>query len=127
MANTMVGAFLITSTTHRGDKTSLPIGAGQGHVETTSPPAQESLPPPQPNLDQSNQSLPLLEVMLEDEESYEASLMSDTQDNVARGWSRVPQKYRVIILGSVLVAMTAIIAVAMTFSGSPIIPVSKRN
>ncbi len=36
---------------------------------------------------------------------YDAFIVSDTQDNDACGWSKISLKWRVFILGSVLVAM----------------------
>ena len=104
IANTQVGAFSITPTPRRFDDPSLTEDIGQGREEMTISTAHEST-----NLDANNQ-LPVVATLV-NEEVYAAFLMSD-------GWSRIPQKYRVVILGLTLVATAAVVAVAVAFAGS---------
>jgi len=117
----------ITATHQRFDNPSLPVGAGQDHVETTTPLVQESMPPPRLMSVRSNQSLPFVEAYPVNEEVHEAFLM---RDSVAHGWSRIPLKYRAIMLGLVLVAMAAIVAVVvvvLTIGSSPLSPTAPLN
>jgi hypothetical protein len=85
------------------------------YLEITTPPTPEQMPPSRPSFHRANQSLPILEATcVDDEVVYEAFPLGDTQDqNNARGWAKTPQKYRVIIIGLILVATVAITAVVV--------------
>jgi len=119
-----VGAPSITPTPQRGDEQSLGFTANDhGHVGMTPRTTEESMSPPWPNFDRSHQLLPLLEATLvqdvPEEPVYNAFPMPAPKVNDAHGWSRISLKLRVVILGLVLVAVAAIIAVAMIIVGSP--------
>jgi hypothetical protein len=62
---------------------------------------------------------------------YDAFPMSDTQDNDVHGWSRISFKFRLIMLGLVLVAMAAIIGVVVVIAGNkkepPIAPTKEET
>ncbi len=94
-----------------------------------------SLSLPQPSFDPSHQSVPLIEATLVQDVPqepvyiyintnsgegtvYDAFPMSDTQDNDVHGLSRISFKFRVIMLGLVLVAMAAIIGVVVVIAGN---------
>jgi len=119
-----VGAPSITPTPQRGVERSLGFAANDlGHVGMTPRTTEESMSPPQPNFDRSHQSLPLLEATLvhdvPEEPVYDAFPMPAPEVNGAHGWSRISLKLRVIFIGSVLVAVAAIIAVVIIIVGSP--------
>jgi hypothetical protein len=123
-SSVQVDAPSITPTPQRGDERSLGLAANDhGHVGMTIRTTEESMSPPRPNFERSHQSLPLLEATLvqdvPEEPVYEAFPMPAPEVNDAHGWSRISLKLRVVILGSVLVAMAAIIAVVMIIVGSP--------
>jgi hypothetical protein len=125
-ATSQPGASSTTPTPERSDYPSL-AASNYGHVEITILPTPEPMSRPRPNFDQDYPSLPLLEATAVDSEIYHAVVMSDTQDNGARGWSRISQQYRVIFLVLVLVAVAAIIAVVVVVAGNgdePIAPVT---
>jgi hypothetical protein len=107
-SNVQVDAFSITPTPQGGNRPSL-AGSDQGHVEVPLLTTEELMSRAWPNFDPNNQSLPLLVATLVQDVPnnpvYDAFLVSDTQDNDACGWSKISLKWRVFILGSVLVAM----------------------
>jgi hypothetical protein len=136
-SNVRVGAISITPTPQRGDGRSLGFAANdQGHVGMTIRSTEESMSlPPRPSFDRSHQSVPLIEATLVqdvpqepvyiyintnsgEETVYDAFPMSDTQNNDVHGWSRISFKFRIIMLGLVLVAMAAIIGVAVMIAGN---------
>ena len=106
------GSFSITSAYQRGDDPSLLI-SGQGHVEIAIYPNLELMSRLHPSNDPGHQSLPLLEGTLvqdlPEEPVYDAYPFHPTGDNYV--WSMRAQKYRIIILGWVLLATAGIIAV----------------
>jgi hypothetical protein len=132
-SNVQVGAFSITPAPQGGGDRPSSAGSDQGHVEVPLLTAEESMSPPRPNFDPNNQSLPLLEaVLVEDvpeEPVYDAFPLSDTQDNDTHGWSKISLKWRVVKLGSVLVAMAGIISavVPRPSSGTVLNNVSEKN
>ena len=86
--------------------------------EIAMPFTSESMPPFRPIYDRTNQSLPLLEATLvqdvPDVPVYDAFPLNDTQYQYnSQGWAKIPRKYRIIILGSILVATAAITAVVV--------------
>jgi hypothetical protein len=102
---------IATPTLQSVDVTSLPRSDRQDrNREITTPTTPEPMSPVRPIYDRSNQSLPLLEATLvqdvPDEPVYDAFVL-------AQGWARIPQKYRVIMVGSILVATAAITAVVV--------------
>jgi hypothetical protein len=103
---------IVTPTLENVDVLSLPRSDCQVRdLETSMPPTStEPMPPSRPIFDRSNQSLPLLEATLvqdaPDVPVYDAFPLSDN-------WTKPLQKYRVIILGLILVATAAITAVAV--------------
>ena len=111
-SNVQVGAPSITPTPQRRDQRSLSLAANdqQGHVGMTIPPTEESMPSPRLNFDRSQQSLPLLEATfvqdVPEEPVYDATLVQRIS------------KFRVVVLGSVLVAMAAVVAVVVIVFGS---------
>jgi hypothetical protein len=62
-SNVQIGAPSIPPTPQRGDAPRLATN-NQGHVEISIRSTEESMPPPRPNFDRSQQSLPLLEATL---------------------------------------------------------------
>jgi hypothetical protein len=132
-SNVQVGTPSITPTPQREDQRSLSLAINdQGHAGMTIPPTEESMPSPRPNFDRSQQSLPLLEATLvqdvpnepvyiyintnsREETVYDAVPMP-APEIVAHGWSRISLKFRVMIIGLVLVAMAAIVAVVVTMT-----------
>jgi hypothetical protein len=132
-----VDAPSMTSTPQRGDQRSMGLDTNDhGHVGMTICTTEESMSPPWPSFDPSHQSVPLIEATLVQDVPlepvyiyintnlgegtvYDAFPMSDTQDNDVHGWSRISLKLRVIIIGLVLVAVAAIIAVVLTNNGRP--------
>jgi hypothetical protein len=137
VSNVRLGAISITPTPQRGDGRSLGFAANdQGHVGMTIRSTEESMSlPPRPSFDRSHQSVPLIEATLVqdvpqepvyiyintnsgEETVYDAFPMSDTQNNDVHGWSRISFKFRIIMLGLVLVAMAAIIGVAVMIAGN---------
>ena len=126
-----VGAPSITPTPQRGDERSLGFAANDhGHVGMPIRTTEESMSPPRPNFDRSHQSVPLIEATLIQDVPqepvyiyintnsgegtvYDTFPMPAPEVNDAHGWSRISLKLRVIFIGSVLVAVAAIIAVVM--------------
>jgi len=120
------GLFPVTPS-HQGGNDAILAGSSQGHAEIQRLTTEVTMTHPQPNFDPYYQSLPLLEATLvqdlpsepvyiyvntnsrEDEPVYDAFPLSDTQNDDVHGWSR--KNKRAIILGSILVAIAAIITV----------------
>ena len=96
------GAISILYSTLQSNHGQCLLRSGQADVEIALPPTSEPMPPPQPILDRNNQSLPLLEAKCVDDVVYEAFSLSDTQDQNAQGGAKRPQKYRVVVLGLIL-------------------------
>jgi hypothetical protein len=142
-SNVQVGTISISPTPQGGNRPSL-AGSDQGRVDVPILTTEETMSPPRPNFDPNNQSLPLLEATLvqdvpkepiyiyintnSQEPVYDAFPVSDTQNNDAHGWSKISLKWRVVILGSILVAMAAIISavVPRPSSGTVVNNVSEK-
>ena len=133
-SNVQVGAPSISLTPRRGDEPSLDAN-GRGHVEISIRSTEESMSPPLPNFDLSQQLLPLLEATLvqdvPEEPVYDAFPMPAPEviviNNDAHGWSRISLKWRVVVFVLILVAMAAIIAVVVMIAGSQNEPPSPMN
>jgi hypothetical protein len=104
-------------------------------VEISIRSTEESMSPPLPNFDLSQQLLPLLEATLvqdvPEEPVYDAFPMPAPEviviNNDAHGWSRISFKWRVVVFVLILVAMAAIIAVVVMIAGSEKKPPSPMN
>ena len=133
-SNVQVGDPSISLTPRRGDEPSLDAN-GRGHVEISIRSTEESMSPPLPTFDLSQQSLPLLEATLvqdvPEEPVYDAFPMPAPEviviNNDAHGWSRISLKWRVVVFVLILVAMAAIIAVVVMIAGSLEEPPSRMN
>jgi hypothetical protein len=110
----LVSAFLTTPTPMIGDEPSLAAG-NQGRLEIATYPTPESMSQLLPSIDLIDDSLPLPEATLvqdfPEEPVYDAYPINLNQDADALGLSIRAQKYRIIIVGWVLVTTAAIIAV----------------
>jgi len=120
-SSVQVVAPSMTPTPQREGERSLGLAANDhGHVGMTTRTPEESMSLPRPNFDRSHQSLPLLEATLvhdvPEEPVYDAFPMPAPEVNGAHGWSRISLKLRVIFIGSVLVAVAAIIAVVVVIA-----------
>ncbi|KAL3822140.1 hypothetical protein ACHAXA_011685 [Cyclostephanos tholiformis] len=114
------GISSIAPTRLGGDDASR-AASGQGHVDILSLSAEVMMSQSRPNFDPNNQSLPLLEATLvqdePDEPVYDAFPLGDTQHGGGPDWSR--KKYRTVNLGLGLVAIAAIITLVVLVTGRP--------
>jgi hypothetical protein len=121
-SNAQVGAFSISPTPQGGDRPIL-AGSDQGHIEVPILTTEELMSPSRPNFDPNNQSLPLLEgTLVQDvpQEPVYIYINTISQEPVYDAFPvRNTRKWKVVMLGLVLVASAAIIAVLVVVSGSP--------